>query len=107
MADVDITESELEAWLTRMLSAHYRTILKAPIIAVMITFSVMTFSGSIFKGILVGTVCLAASIFNTWRRYLEPIGFWIFLVAVVVWCDPSVPDNVRSGARQLSQIVLR
>lgn len=107
MAEVDITESEMEAWLTRMLAAHYRTIFKAPIIAAMIAFSVSTFSGSLLKGVLIGVVCFAASIFNTWRRYLEPIGFWVFLVAVVVWCDPTVPDNVRYGARQLSQIVLR
>lgn len=107
MADPDVTESEMEAWLTQILAVHYRALLKAPMIAAMILFSVATFSGSILKGLLIGIMCLAASAFNTWRRFLEPISFWVFAMAVVVWCDPTLPNSFKSGVQQLSLLVSR
>lgn len=106
MVDREITESEMETWLTEMLAVHHRTILKAPVIGTMVLFSVATFSGSVMKGLLIGAVCLAAAAFSTWRRHLEPIAFWVFLLAIVFWCDPSLMESLKSGATQVSQLVL-
>src|SRR4051812_37555760 len=36
MVDREITESEMETWLTEMLAVHHRTILKAPVIGTMV-----------------------------------------------------------------------
>jgi hypothetical protein len=55
---------------------HYcRAILKAPLIGIMIFFSLCSFNVSYGKSLLVAFICLAISLINTWRRFLEPVSF--------------------------------
>src|SRR5260370_31822413 len=45
--------------------------------------SVRTYdAGSPMKGFLIGLVCMILALFNTWRRFLEPLSFCLFWVAV-------------------------
>jgi hypothetical protein len=92
------SEDQIEAYFFKFASEHMRSVLKASLIGIMVFFSVCAFTGSVWKAFVVGTLCLAISMFNTWRRYLEVAGFFVFCFAVVHWCAPEVWQFVRFPA---------
>jgi hypothetical protein len=95
--DYDTGQSELDTWIANVLDRYSYSLIKAAVVAVMLFFSVSTFSGSILKGLLIAVISFMAALFATWRRYLEPISFLAFCVAVVFWCDPDLPQHARSA----------
>jgi hypothetical protein len=89
----------IERWLSDLVGNHYRTALKAPIITVMAAFAVIVFSGSYLKAIEIGAIVLPASLFMTWKRYLEPLCFFAFVIAAIVTCcDLRLLHWVQSAA---------
>jgi hypothetical protein len=101
----DPTDGELDDFLVDFLRQHARAWMKAIVIGLMVGFSVIVFSGSIFKGFLIGALCLLVAGFNTWRRYLEPLTFWIFIAAVIYWCDQEILHRLRIGALALYHLI--
>jgi hypothetical protein len=71
----------------RFLSSQGLTFLKCLIIGSMVWFEIAMFSGSITKGLTIGLASLVLALFTTWRRFLEPVTFWVFCAAVAFWCD--------------------
>jgi hypothetical protein len=95
--DYDSGQSDLDLWIANVLDRHSYSLIKASVVAVMLFFSVSTFSGSIWKGLLIAAISFMAALFATWRRYLEPISFLAFCAAVIFWCDPELPQHVKSA----------
>jgi len=92
MADNGITDDDrMPDWFFQ----HFRTLAKAALMSMVVFFSIEILSGSFVKAGIVCAFCLAFGLFNTWRRYLEPITFVIFWVAVVYWCDSAFVSHVR------------
>jgi hypothetical protein len=90
------TEAELDAQIVGFLRHHIVKVIKAPIVASMAAFSVFMLNGSLLKAATVAIVCLLLSAFNTWRRFLEPLVFWCFALAVVQWCDADILVRLKS-----------
>ena len=89
--------------LYEVLSGHSpRTFLKSLAIGGMVWFGLAMFSGSILKGFLIGLVCVFLALFHTWRRFLEPLSFSLFCIAVVFWCDPQVLQRMAAAWRNIS-----
>ena len=89
--------------LYEMLSGDgLRTFLKSLIIGGMVWFGIAIFSGSIMKGFLIGMCCMVLALFQTWRRFLEPLSFSLFCVAVAFWCDPQVLQHMAAAWRSIS-----
>ena len=99
-------EEGREIDLYEMLSGDaVRTFLKSLAIGGMVWmvwFGIAVFSGSIMKGFLIGLVCMILALFNTWRRFLEPLSFSLFCVAVVFWCDPQALQRIAAAWRSIS-----
>ena len=95
-SDMDLSDAELEAEVINFLRQHAVRLIKLPIVASMAGFSIWMLSGSIFKTLIIAAVCIVLSAFNTWRRFLEPLAFWGFAVAVIYWCDADILARLRS-----------
>ncbi|MDB5502155.1 MAG: hypothetical protein JWR89_2057 [Tardiphaga sp.] len=100
----DFSDDELERWTLDFIRTHLRTIIKAPIIGMMAGFSVLTVSGSLYKALIIVLAGTVLSGFATWRRFLEPISFWLFLGSVVYWCDVEIVGHLKTTARSLASI---
>ncbi|WP_426441711.1 hypothetical protein [Bradyrhizobium genosp. P] len=59
---------------------------KAAMIAMMTAVSVLVFAEAYWKALAIGAFAFLLSMFTTWRRFVEPISFVVFLGAVVVAC---------------------
>ena len=92
---IEKSDAELDEQSVGFLRQHAIKLLKAPITAAMGGFSVWIFSGSIAKALIVAAICVLLSAFNTWRRFLEPLVFFAFVVAVIFWCDQDVLSRLR------------
>jgi hypothetical protein len=89
--------------LYEMLSGDgLRTFLKSIAIAGMVWFGIAVFSASIMKGFWIGLACMFLALFTTWRRFLEPLSFSLFCIAVVFWCDPQALQRVVAAFRSIS-----
>jgi hypothetical protein len=64
----------------------------------MVWFGLAIFSGSIMKGFLIGLICMILALFTTWRRFLEPLSFFLFCVAVAFWCDPQFLQRISASS---------
>lgn len=93
---IEPTDAELEEKMIGFLRQHAVKLIKAPIVALLASFSVWVLSGSILKVLLIAAVCIVLSAFNTWRRFLEPLVFWCFALAVVFWCDADIVTRLKS-----------
>ena len=89
---IEPTDAELVAFFRQ----HAVKLMKAPIVAGMAAFSIWMFSGSIVKALIIAVVCIVLSAFNTWRRFLEPLAFWGFALAVIYWCDADILAHLKS-----------
>jgi hypothetical protein len=59
--------------------------------------AVAIFTGSYWKATWIGVSVLILSLFTTWRRYLEPLCFFFFVLAVIFTCvEPSTLAKVQS-----------
>ncbi|WP_441228052.1 hypothetical protein AB7813_08855 [Tardiphaga sp. 20_F10_N6_6] len=92
---LDVDDATIET-VIGVLEPHIRTACKAPVIALMSGIAVGIFSGALGKALLVGIVCLVVSLFATWRRFLEPISFWVFVAAIIYWCDARLIDRIAT-----------
>ncbi|WP_426441718.1 hypothetical protein [Bradyrhizobium genosp. P] len=80
-----------------------RIIPKAVIVAMMTAVSVAIFTGGYWKALWIGTFAFLLSMFTTWRRYLEPISFFIFLAALVVTCtEPATLAKIQTALLTLN-----
>ncbi|HEY0329437.1 MAG TPA: hypothetical protein VGC77_10090 [Rhodopseudomonas sp.] len=92
--DVNEDGAIVEAF-AKLIFENARALAKAPVAAIMSAFTVAVLSGSLAKGVFVGVICLFASLFNTWRRFIEPISFWFFLISIAFWCDPDIVNDIK------------
>ena len=90
-----------------LLSLHLRTILKAPLIGLMVLFSLYVITESTSKSLLVGFICFCISLFRTWRRFLEPLSFVLFCLAVVVLCDQEMIVQLKGIALAWAELTGR
>jgi hypothetical protein len=79
---------------------YYRAFFKAILLGLMTIFSVWVFTGAGWKAVFFGLAFFVISIFNTWRRFLEPIGLLVFCAAVAYDCDQNFFSHVRSALGQ-------
>lgn len=93
---IDATDEEFDAELEHFIRLHGVKLIKAPITAGMAAFSVWILSGSILKALAVAAFCVILSAFNTWRRILEPLAFWAFLVSTLAWCEPFLLSKLQT-----------
>jgi hypothetical protein len=93
----DIDDKAIDA-IVGFILPYARTILKAPMIALMSALAVGIFSGAPGKAVIVGMLCLVAAFFTTWRRFLEPLSFWAFVAAVIYWCDAKLINRLATVA---------
>lgn len=100
-----IGDFERELWSDA--SRHIRNTLKAFIIGGFLFFAVLVFSASILKATLIAVLCLIASAFATWRRYLEPVSFWAFAAAAVIWCQPDLIASAKVLMSDTRLLILR
>src|SRR6266851_2009065 len=89
-------DSEFEDFLVDLLRQHYLALFKAPLIGLMVLFSVYVITDSVAKSLAASFVCCLVSFFGTWRRYLEPLSFAMFCLAVVIMCDHSLAEHLKS-----------
>ncbi|WP_426441704.1 hypothetical protein [Bradyrhizobium genosp. P] len=75
---------------------------KAAMIAMMTAVSVIIFTDTYWKALWIGAFAFLLSMFTTWRRFVEPISFIVFLAAVVVACiEPSTLDRIQTSVRAM------
>jgi hypothetical protein len=75
---------------------HFRTALKASIMATVTMMAVVIFTDSYWKATWIGFWVLVLSLFSTWRRYLEPLCFVAFVLAEIFTCvDPAVLTKMQ------------
>ena len=82
----DDLDAEIESWLNKLIATYGGVLIKAAISALMIFFSAFVFSTSVSKAALVSGICFMASLFRTWRRFLEPMSLVAFCATAVAWC---------------------
>ncbi len=87
-------ESHVLEQLDQFLALHFRAVLKAPLIGLMMLFSIYVITGSVSKGLSVSSICVLISLFTTWRRFLEPISFAVFCLAVIDLCHYEMAAHV-------------
>jgi hypothetical protein len=63
-----------------------RIIIKAFLIALMISVSVASLTNSYWKATWISAIALLAALFGTWRRYLEPLALALFVVTAAATC---------------------
>ncbi|MGY8661739.1 hypothetical protein Q3C01_05140 [Bradyrhizobium sp. UFLA05-109] len=86
MTDVELTEDALGKFLDGLFARHSRTAVKAAIMVCMTAISIVMFTGSFWKAAWISFSVLVLSVFTTWRRYLEPLCFFVFVLAVIFAC---------------------
>jgi ABC-type proline/glycine betaine transport system permease subunit len=79
------TDDDLDA-LFDAISPYWRGIAKACLIAIMMATAIGVASNSIWKSLVFGAIIFFVACFNTWRRYLQPISFVLFLAAMAYVC---------------------
>jgi hypothetical protein len=82
-SDTSVQEQEFDAFMR----GHGRTILKCLIIGSMVWFEIAMYCGSTTKGLTIGLASFVLALFTTWRRFLEPVSFWLFCAAVAFWSN--------------------
>src|SRR6266851_4541123 len=90
-------DDELEEFILLFFFRHARPALKAILIGAVGLFAMLVFTGSAAKAATVAILALALSLFNTWRRYLEPISLVVFCLAVLAWANIDILDRLRSA----------
>jgi hypothetical protein len=101
MADISIDDAEAREFaeiFLELFKSHHRALLKAPLIGLMVLFSVYVITGSVFKGLAVGFLCCCISVFRTWRRFLEPLSFAMFCLAIFILCDHGLTAHLKGIA---------
>lgn len=96
---IEPADEDLDAAIAGFARLHGVKLLKAPLIAGMTAFAFWILSGSVQKALSVAAVCFVVSAFNTWRRFLEPLAFWLFVVAAIHWCNPDIFASLKSLGR--------
>jgi hypothetical protein len=95
-------DEELEARIYQFAIKHFRTLGKVALIGFIMLFSVGVLTGSFWKAVVISFFCFVLSTFNTWRRYLEPISFLVFCIAVVYWCDEEFVSHIKTALSGMS-----
>ena len=90
MADVGVSDDQAFDFLFDI----FRLVAKACLIALMLSFSVEVLTDNPVRAVAVGLFFLVLALFNTWRRFLEPISLFVFCIAVVCWCDREFATHV-------------
>lgn len=94
-------EDQIEAQIWDLAVKHLRTLAKATLIGLMTLLVVLVSTGSGGKAIAIGFSCWTLSFFNTWRRFLEPVAFFLFCAAMVYWCDPDIWQRAKASITAL------
>ncbi len=100
--DQDLMEDVIDEAIWQAVKDHFRTALKAPIIAIMMGFAIWMLSSSFQKAFSIGALCMVVSCFTTWRRYLEPISLYAFLIAVVFFAYPDIGSDLSAAVSSIS-----
>lgn len=79
---------------------YLRVFIKATLICLMTMFSVWTYAGSLSKALLFGCAFFIISMFQTWRRILEPVSLLVFCAAAVYTCDQNFLSHVKIAFAQ-------
>jgi hypothetical protein len=80
-----------------VLHRHHRTVLKAVIMTITTAIAVVIFTESYWKASWIGLSVLILSLFTTWRRYLEPLCLFVFVLAMIFICvEPNTLTKVKS-----------
>jgi hypothetical protein len=93
-----LPDHQIEDWVFDCVVLHLRSASKAALIGIMTLFSMAVLTETIGKALIVSSICFAISLFNTWRRYLEPISFIVFCGAVVYWGAPELWQYAKMAA---------
>jgi hypothetical protein len=81
-------EEEFLDWMAEQWGKHGITLIKAPVLATLTITTIVITTDSIWRALLIGSICGMASMFRTWRRFLEPICLFSYVAAVAFWCWP-------------------
>ena len=100
----DFSDDEIDERMLTFVRTHYRTIVKAPIIGAMIGLTVLSVSGSLSKALILALTAALLSAFATWRRFMEPLAFWLFVASVAYWCDREIVNHVKTAASAIAAI---
>jgi hypothetical protein len=65
---------------------YFATMLKVIIITCVTVITVVTFSGSYWRAIWIALAVFVLSLFNVWRRLLEPLCLVAFVAVVIFDC---------------------
>lgn len=95
------TETQIERYFDALFK-NIRSFTKAGLVTAMMMFAIITFTGAPSKALLVAAFILPISVFNTWRRLLEPISLWVFLMSAVYLCDRDILIHLKGALNFLT-----
>lgn len=93
------SDDTIDRWVLDFAARYAVVAIKAPIIAAMAFLSVFLLTGAPGKAFFIAAICLITGLFSTWRRFLEPLVFWTFVVAVVHWCEPTLLNSLGQSLK--------